>query len=119
MKRSLTTPAPKARAKSDGEPAPDYPSHDAELDALARIEGQVRGIRKMIEERRYCIDILTQTRAAHAAIRRVERNILESHLRTCVQSAMCGGSSEEREQKVQEVLRLFDCDQGAPVTRRK
>ena len=129
MKRGATPRARKPGAKAGGVPvpittgspvgAPAYPSHDAELDALARIEGQIRGIRKMIEERRYCVDILTQTRAAHAAMRRVERNILEAHLRTCVRSAMCSESSEEREQKVQEVLRLFDCDEGAAVTRRK
>lgn len=94
-----------ARASND---EATFPAHDGELDALARIEGQLRGIQKMIEDRRYCVDILTQTRSIHAALRRVERSILETHLRTCVQRAMCAGDAEEREQKMAEILRLFD-----------
>lgn len=89
-----------------------YPRHDAELDALSRIEGQIRGIRGMIQEGRYCIDILTQTRAAHAALRRVERNILETYLDTCVKQSFIDGSSDEREQKLREILAVFDWDNG-------
>ena len=85
-----------------------YPRHDAELDALARIEGQVRGIRSMVVEGRYCVDILTQTRAVHAALRRVERNILKSYLDTCVRQAFAEGAPEDREQKVLEILQLFE-----------
>ena len=66
----------------------------------------------MIEERRYCVDILMQARAVHAGLRRVERNILGAYLRTCVQSAFCGGSIEERQQKIDELLSLFDYDQA-------
>ena len=92
----------------------EFPNHDRELDALARIEGQVRGVRGMVLERRYCVDILTQIRAVHAALRRVERNILQSYLETCVQDSFSGGSVEEREQKVREILTLFDWENGKP-----
>ena len=89
---------------------PKHPRHDSELDALARIEGQVRGIRSMIDEGRYCMDILTQCRAVHAALRRVERNVLESHLEGCVRTAFHSEDKKERAQKVDEILQLFDWD---------
>jgi DNA-binding FrmR family transcriptional regulator len=90
------------------------PRHDAQLDALARIEGQVRGVRGMVVEARYCVDILTQTRAIHAALRSVERQILQSYLQTCVQQTFSDGSPEDREQKVAEILALFDWENGKP-----
>ena len=86
----------------------EFPNHGAQLDALARIEGQVRGIKGMIAERRYCIDILTQCRAVHAALRRVERQVFESHLEGCVVGALAG--EDERERKIAEILALFDWD---------
>lgn len=93
----------------------DYPRHDAELDALARIEGQVRGVRGMVLEGRYCVDILIQIRAVHAALRRVERNVLQSYLQTCVQQAFTEGSPEDREGKIREILALFDWENGKPA----
>jgi len=91
------------------------PPHHGELDALARIEGQVRGIRRMVTEGRYCMDILTQTRAIHAALRRVERNILRAHLQTCVRDSFHHGSPEDREQKILEILSFFDWEAGRPA----
>jgi DNA-binding FrmR family transcriptional regulator len=93
-----------------GPPAP--PKHDAELEGLARIEGQIRGIKGMIQDGRYCIDILTQTRAVHAALRRVERNILSSYLNTCARAAFEAGTEEDRRAKVEEILTLFDWENG-------
>lgn len=84
------------------------PKHGAELDGLARIEGQVRGIRRMVAEGRYCVDILNQTRAVHAALRRIERRILKAHLETCVQEAFHHGSEEDRARKIAEILNLLD-----------
>jgi DNA-binding FrmR family transcriptional regulator len=92
----------------------DFPNHDRELEALARIEGQVRGIKGMVEDRRYCVDILIQVRAVHAALRRVERNILQSYLETCVQRAFSDGSTQDRQKKVAEILALFDWENGKP-----
>jgi DNA-binding FrmR family transcriptional regulator len=82
------------------------PSHRAQLNALARIEGQVRGIRRMIEEGRYCVDILVQAQAVHAALRRVERKVLERHLETCVLAAFQSDDPAERERKIAEILAL-------------
>lgn len=88
------------------------PRHDAEIEGLSRIEGQVRGIKSMIGEGRYCIDILTQTRAIHAALRRVERNILNTYLTTCAKDAFACGDQEDRDEKVAEILALFDWENG-------
>ena len=90
------------------------PRHDAELEGLARIEGQVRGVKSMIVEGRYCIDILTQTRAIHAALRRVERNILGTYLTTCATDAFACGDQADRDEKVAEILALFDWENGKP-----
>ena len=93
-------------------PACKMPDHSAELEGLARIEGQIRGIKSMVVEGRYCVDILTQTRAVHAAIRRVERNILSAYLNTCVTEAFADGTPELRAEKVAEILTLFDWENG-------
>ena len=73
-------------------------------DRLKRIEGQVRGIARMIEEDRYCIDVLTQLRAVHAALRRVEKEVLRDHVEHCVARAMATGDDGLRRQTVQELV---------------
>lgn len=78
------------------------------LDArLARIEGQVRGVRGMLEEGRYCVDVLTQIDAATAALARVQDRILEAHLNHCVAQALAGDDPGDRRQKVDEVVGLL------------
>ncbi|MFW6363471.1 MAG: metal-sensitive transcriptional regulator [Spirochaeta sp.] len=76
------------------------------LDRLRRIEGQVRGIQKMISEDRYCMDIMTQTRSIYAAVRGVEAMVMENHLRTCVTSAIQLGTPEEQNDKIQEIMEM-------------
>ncbi len=77
------------------------------LVALRRVEGQARGISKMIEEDRYCIDIVTQIEAVRAALARVESDLLRQHLRHCVQRAMASPDEGERERVVDELVGLF------------
>ena len=79
-------------------------THLDEIVPLKRIEGQVRGIQKMIEEKRYCIDILTQLSSIVGAIRRVEENILSRHLRGCVKESFTKGNREDKAQKIDEVI---------------
>jgi DNA-binding FrmR family transcriptional regulator len=74
---------------------------------LKKIEGQIRGILKMIEENRYCIDILSQTRAVVSAIRKVEDIIMYRHLHTCVSDSMKGGNREDRDKKIDEIIEIF------------
>ena len=63
----------------------NHPCHDSQVNRLRKIEGQVRGLQKMIEERRYCMDIVSQLRAVQGALKKVELGILETHLQHCVQ----------------------------------
>lgn len=74
---------------------------------LKRVEGQVRGIQKMVEEGRYCVEIMTQIEAATAALARVQDGILESHLRHCVTDALEGRDVGARHEKVDEVVTLL------------
>jgi DNA-binding FrmR family transcriptional regulator len=83
------------------------PSHQNSLVALKRIEGQVRGVQGMIEDRKYCIDILNQIHAIKGALGRVEEKILEKHLQHCVTEAVRGSSEREKQQKLDEVLKLI------------
>jgi DNA-binding FrmR family transcriptional regulator len=85
----------------------ENPSHRHTLAALRRIEGQVRGVQRMIEERKYCIDILNQIHAVKGALGRVEEKILEKHFQNCVTEAIKGTSDREKEQKMDEILRLI------------
>ena len=71
---------------------------------LNRIEGQVRGIARMLEEDRYCIDVVTQISAVRAALKRVEEEILKDHVGHCVERAIQSGNKEEQRQKVAELV---------------
>jgi CsoR family transcriptional regulator, copper-sensing transcriptional repressor len=76
---------------------PGYSDHKLEVKArLSRIEGQVRGIERMVDEDRYCIDILTQVNAVKAAIDKVALSLLEDHVEHCVADAMRAGEGEEK-----------------------
>ncbi len=77
------------------------------LAAVRRIEGQVRGVAKMIEEDRYCIDIVTQIEAARAALARVESDLLKGHLQHCVHTAMTSNDEAERSRVIEELVGLF------------
>jgi DNA-binding FrmR family transcriptional regulator len=71
---------------------------------LARIEGQVRGLARMVEEDRYCIDIVTQISAVRAALRRAEEEILRDHIAHCVDDAITSGSRAEQRRKIAELM---------------
>ena len=80
------------------------PSHTDQLQRLRRIEGQIRGVIKMIENKRYCMDILQQTRAISAALKAVENNILEDHMTSCVTTAFKSNKKKEQANKIKEVI---------------
>ena len=82
------------------------------LDRLARLEGQVRGIARMVEEDRYCVDILAQTAAVRSALKGVERMLLENHARHCVEDAIASGGAEEQREKFNELIALLQRTQG-------
>ncbi len=82
--------------------------HGYDKDALSkrlhRIEGQVRGIERMVDEERYCIDIVTQIAAVRAALGRVEEEILRDHVAHCVEHAIKSGNATEQHRKVAELM---------------
>jgi CsoR family transcriptional regulator, copper-sensing transcriptional repressor len=80
--------------------------HNETLSYLRKIEGQIRGVQKMIEENRYCVDILTQLRSIAGALSSVEDRILEKHLNSCVVTAFSSNSKKGKEEKIKELLDL-------------
>ena len=74
---------------------------------IARIEGQVRGISRMVAEDRYCIDILNQVQAIKAALQRVEEEILKGHAAHCVAHAIKSGNAKDQTRKFTELVELF------------
>ena len=74
---------------------------------LGRIEGQVRGLSKMVEDDRYCIDIVTQISAVRAALRRVEEEILRDHVGHCVEHAIASGDKTDQRQKIAELMAVI------------
>ncbi|MFV0643268.1 MAG: metal-sensitive transcriptional regulator [Sphingomonadaceae bacterium] len=78
------------------------------LNRLRRIEGQVRGISRMVEEDRYCMDILHQMQAVKAALNRAESELLKNHAMHCVAEAIASGDKEEQETKFTELVDLFE-----------
>jgi DNA-binding FrmR family transcriptional regulator len=74
---------------------------------LSRIEGQVRGIAKMLEDERYCIDIITQISAVRAALRGVEETVLKEHVSHCVEHAIRSGSAADQRAKIAELMQVL------------
>ena len=85
----------------------DTENKNANLKRLGRIEGQVRGLARMLEEDRYCIDIVTQISAVRAALRKVEEEILRDHVGHCVEHAIASGNKSEQRKKVAELMDVF------------
>ena len=83
-------------------------THEEQLRFLRKIEGQVAGIQRMIKEKRYCVDILTQIRSVIGALHRVEGEIFRKHLDGCVVQALKGRSETEKQKKIDEVIKLLD-----------
>ncbi len=71
---------------------------------LSRIEGQIRGLSKMVDEDRYCIDIVTQISAVRAALRRVEEEVLRDHVAHCLEHAISSGDKADQRQKIAELM---------------
>ena len=81
-----------------------HPDHTNNSTALRRIEGQVRGVQQMIDDKRYCMDIVNQVKAIKSALSRVESKVLEKHLRSCVTKVL---NKKEMEEKITELVKVF------------
>ena len=84
-----------------------HPSHREDLVRLRRIKGQIEGVERMVEENRYCMDIVTQIRSIMAALRSAEGLVMERHLRHCVTDAINAKNERLTEEKINELLTLF------------
>ena len=84
-----------------------HASHESQLARLRRIHGQVGGLLRMVEERRYCMEILTQLRAVRAALSRVEENILREHVEHCVGDAVRSGRATAVQTKLDELFEVL------------
>ena len=78
------------------------------LNRLRRIEGQVRGVAKMVEDGRYCIDVLTQLQAVRAALSRAETEMLKDHLGRCIEGAIVSGDAADQRRKASELIELLE-----------
>jgi DNA-binding FrmR family transcriptional regulator len=85
----------------------DPATKSARLKRLSRIEGQVRGLARMVEEDRYCIDIVTQIAAVKAALARVEEDVLNDHLAHCVEHAIASGDPDAQRAKIAELMHVL------------
>ena len=81
-----------------------HPDHTDNLSSLRKIEGQVRGVQQMIDDKRYCMDIVNQIKAIKSALGGVESKILEKHLRSCVTQVL---NKKEMEEKITELVKVF------------
>ncbi|MFA7566382.1 MAG: metal-sensitive transcriptional regulator [Alkalispirochaeta sp.] len=100
MEQTTITPNVTGYARSSG-------PHGINQDALTRlksIEGQVRGIQKMIENERYCMEIVDQISAIRAALAKVSESVLRRHIETCVVEDLRDGSPEQQDQVIQELM---------------
>ncbi|MDX2059723.1 MAG: metal-sensitive transcriptional regulator [Gemmatimonadales bacterium] len=84
-----------------------HPEHSKQLPSLNRVAGQIEGVKRMIEERRCCPEILTQLRAVRAAVNTIEADILATHIDSCVARAMESGDGAEKAGKLVELKELY------------
>ncbi len=82
-------------------------NHKAQVARVNRIEGQIRGIKNMIEEGKYCVDILTQIKAIRSALKGLELQILEGHANHCLFNALKSGDESEVQEKINEIMELI------------
>ena len=85
----------------------DDQTRKAVINRLKSVAGHINGIIKMLEDERYCIDVIKQIQATQAGLSRASEVILENHLDTCVVTAMRGDDADEREQVITEILEVF------------
>lgn len=83
---------------------PHHASHKSQLNRLRRLHGQIAGLIRMVEQERYCVDILTQVSAARAALRKVEEQVLHEHVDHCIGQAVDEGDADQRQAKLDELM---------------
>lgn len=102
MKKKMQEPCDTCEEHKHG-----HPDHSKELNRLSRMIGQLEGIKKMIEKRNYCPDILVQTKAVRSALKSLEANILEKHIEHCVREAFDSNNKKDVKSKITELTEIF------------
>jgi len=97
----------RAKAAHGGCHEPKHPDHASEITRLKRIRGQVEGIERMIGDRRYCMDILQQIKAARSALQSLEASVLKTHLKGCVREALQAKDAFDAGRKIDEITDLL------------
>ncbi len=96
----------KQRKEVTGNTNDHHPDHSVHISRLNRVKGQIEGIERMIVDRRYCPDIITQLKAASSALKAIEAEVFKTHLRGCVKQAFSADDSFKSEEKIQEIVKL-------------
>jgi DNA-binding FrmR family transcriptional regulator len=108
MKKQKTVPKRRLASKKPCHgPSAEHANHTPEVQRLRRLRGQIDGVERMIQDGRYCMDILQQLKAARSAIHALEASILRSHLNACVKQAFAAKNERAVEEKIQEITELF------------
>ncbi len=97
----------RASGKQTARTPDSHPDHSIQLKKLNRVLGQIEGIKRMVQNRRYCPDILLQTRAAASALKSIEMAILETHLRHCVSEALTSRDIHQATTKMEEIMKVM------------
>lgn len=84
-----------------------FPNHESQLARMNKIDGQLKGVRKMIDERRYCVDIISQIKAIVGALEQVQMGVLEKHVHHCVMESMESRDPELIEEKIEEIVKVL------------
>ena len=84
----------------------EHPSHSEQLPRLNRTAGQIEGIKRMIAEGQYCVDILTQLRAVRSALKTIELGVLETHIKSCLTKSCCT-DEKQRDNQISEIMTLL------------
>ena len=92
--------------KATGVNGQEHPDHTSQIKRLNRVVGQIEGIKRMVSDRRYCPDILLQTRAAASALKSIEMAILDTHLRHCVSEALASKDVRKATSKMEEIVKV-------------
>ncbi|MDD4975886.1 MAG: metal-sensitive transcriptional regulator [Bacteriovorax sp.] len=96
----------KVLADKNNHESHNHPDHRSHLKQLARVKGQVEGVEKMIQDGRYCIDIINQLKAVSAGLKVIESAIFEGHLKSCVVAALSSNNNEDIQIKINEINKL-------------
>ena len=84
-----------------------HPDHSKQIPRLNRASGQINGVIKMIEDNKYCPDIITQLQAIRSAVKAVEANILDAHISNCVRDAVLSDKESDANKKIEELIKIF------------